>query len=612
MRFRFYILYFIFTVIGYAGAAQNSFTVEAPNVVGSSEAFRVVYTADGDVETFTPPAFSGADVLLGPTQSRMQSMQIINGKRSQSLEISYTYVIRPNNNKLISISQASAKIGGKNYTARALSIEVVEGDQSGTAARGQQDQQADEVQTSKNEAQSSSSGNEDIILKLNVSKTKVVKGEPIVATLKLYTNSQIVGFEDIKFPVFNGFWSQETESPQNLNFVRERLGNKIYSTAVLRKYILLPQQTGTITIEPADLVAQIQVRVNSGRRGGFFDDFFDDYQTIRRRISTSPVKIEVASLPSGAPASFGGAVGDFSMNVKFSRDSIKSNEAASLIIDIDGTGNLNLIEAPKYDFPADFEVYDVRSNNNLSNTAGGLRGKKSFEYPFIPRAVGRYVLPPIDFTYYDLKNRKYVTISSDSLRIDVGKGDNIAGGIMAQGITKQEVASLRDDIRYISAGAPMLRKGGEFFIFSPLYFVFVVSLIAFAALGWFMLKRHYALRKDVRRARSKKANKIAVKRLNIASGYLKQNLSVPFYEELHKAIVGYVADKLSIPFADLDKDNISEKLRDKGAAAEDVEMLVGILDECEMARYSGSNVEGSMGVLYEKSLALLSKLEDIL
>lgn len=611
MRFRFYILLFILAVVGFTAGAQNSFTVEAPNVVGSKEAFRVVYTADGDVESFNPPLFSGADVLLGPTQSRMQSMQVINGKRSQSTEISYTYVIRPNNNKLISISQASAKIGGKSYTAKALSIEVVEDEQTAAASRASADSQDEDVQPSGN-VQSSTSRDGDIILKLSVSKNKVVKGEPIVATLKLYTNSQIVGFEDIKFPVFNGFWSQETEAPQNLSFARERLGNKIYSSAVLRKYILLPQQTGTLTIEPADLVAQIQVMVNSGRRGGFFDDFFDDYQTIRRRISTAPVKIEVSPLPAGAPASFGGAVGDFSMNVRLSRDSIRSNEAASLIIDINGTGNLNLVEAPKYDFPADFEVYDVKSNNSFNNTSSGLRGKKSFEYPFIPRAVGKYNLAPVEFTYYDLKNRKYVTVTSDSLRIDVAKGDGNVGGVLIQGVNKQEVASLRDDIRYISTGFPSLRAGNDFFILSPLYFAVVVLLLSAFAGAWIMLGRYYALRKDVRRSKSRKANKIAVKRLNVASGYLKQSLSVSFYEELHKAIIGYVADKLSIPFADLDKDNISEKLKDRGVGQEEIDALTAILDECELARYSGSSVEVGMDALYERSLRLLSKLEDIL
>lgn len=608
MRLRFNIILFILTVTCFTAVAQNSFTVDAPNVVGSKEAFRVVYTADGEIESFNPPIFSGADVLLGPTSSRMQSTQIINGKRSQSTEISYTYVIRPNNNKLISISQASAKINGKNYTAKSLSIEVVD-DSNETSAAQSSSQQQDAERQSVNNTQTQDG---DIILKLEINKSRVVKGEPIVATLKLYTNSQIVGFEDIKFPVFNGFWSQETESPQNLNFVRERLGNKIYSSAVLRRYILLPQQTGIIAIDPAELVAQIQIRVNSGRRGGFFDDFFDDYQTIRRRISTSPVKIEVSPLPANAPASFGGAVGSFSMNVKLSRDSIKSNEAASLIIDINGTGNLNLIESPKYDFPADFEVYDVKSSNSFNNTASGLSGKKSFEYPFIPRAVGSYNIAPVEFTYYDLKERKYVTISSDSLRIDVTKGDGAAGGIIAHGINKQEVANLRDDIRYISTGVPALHRSGEFFILSPFYFVVVALLLAAFAVTWLLLRRYYALRKDVRRSKSRKANKIAVKRLNIASGYLKQNLSVPFYEELHKAIIGYVADKLSIPFADLDKDNISERLKEKGVNLADIEILAGILDECEMARYSGSDVEGERDTLYEKSLGLLSKLEDVL
>ncbi|MBQ5828061.1 MAG: protein BatD, partial [Bacteroidales bacterium] len=317
---------------GYTAFAQNTFTVDAPRVVGQDEIFRVVFTANGEIESFTNPQVTGAEILAGPSPSRMQSTQIINGQRSERLEISYTFILRPTGEGVAKIGAATATIGGKSYSTNELSIEVVKGEsqqsgnqqQQGVAGGNAQAQQ----RTSTGEVSS-----KDVFLKLSFSKNKVVKGEPIIATLKLYTRVPIAGFEDIKFPVFNGFWSQEIETPQNINFVRENVDNQIYNSAVLRRYMLLPQQTGDLAVKPAEMICQVQVRSSYSGGRSIFDDFFDSgYQVVKKRVSSAESTIKVSPLPAGAPASFGQGVGNFSLKVDLSRDSVKAHEAGSLIV----------------------------------------------------------------------------------------------------------------------------------------------------------------------------------------------------------------------------------------------------------------------------------------
>ena len=300
----------------YSTFAQNTFTVDAPRVVGADEIFRVVYTADGEISDFVNPTVTGAEILAGPSPSRMQSTQIINGQRSERLEISYTFILRPTGEGTAKISPASATIGKKVYTTKEISIEVVKGE----AQQGGQQSSQGEATGNAPAGQRSSQGEisaKDVFLKLSFSKTKVVKGEPIIATLKLYTRVPIAGFEDIRFPVFDGFWSQEIETPQNINFVRENVDGQIYNSAVLRKYMLLPQQTGDVTVKPAEMICQVQVRTTPSGGRSIFDDFFDSgYQIVKKRINSGQATIKVSSLPAGAPASFGQGVGEFSLDVK--------------------------------------------------------------------------------------------------------------------------------------------------------------------------------------------------------------------------------------------------------------------------------------------------------
>lgn len=593
-----------------AAFAQNTFTVDAPRVVGQDEIFKIVFTADGQMEDFQRPEVTGAQILAGPSPSRMQSTQIVNGKRSERVEMSYTFVLRPTGATEAKISSASATIGGKVYTTKELIIEVVSGGTQGNAAQQQSSGQHSDAQV-----QQQNSGAEvssaDIFLKLSFSKTKVVKGEPVIATLKLYTRVPIAGFEDVRFPVFDGFWSQEIEVPQNINFVRENVDNQIYNSAVLRKYMLLPQQTGELTIKPSEMICQVQVRRTAGGGRSIFDDFFDSgYQVVKKRVSSGDAVIKVSPLPSGAPASFGGGVGTYSLKVSLNRDSIKAHEAGSLSVTVEGSGNLNLIEAPKVELPADFELYDVKTNNNYSYGSNGISGNKTFEYPFIPRSEGEFEIPSIEYSYYDIKSNKYVTLKSAPVVVKVAKGDNtVSAGTLVQGISKQSVANLGEDIRYILQGSPALSPKGKFFVTGAGFYVVLALIVALYGAMYWLLARRAKLKGDVVRTRNRKANKIARGRLKLAQSYLEQNLRTPFYEELHKALLGYISDKLAIKFVDMQRDTIKETMFAKGASEQSIESFMQILDDCEMARYSMSEEEGHMPAQYEKAISVISNLE---
>ena len=607
MRYLKGVLFALFLLVGSMAFAQNTFVVDAPKVVGLGEIFRVVFSADGEITDFTSPQFEGVEVLAGPSPSKMTSTQIINGKRSESVEMSYTFIVRPTGVGVAKILSASATINGKVYSTGEVSIEVVKGDAADGGSQQQQGQVTGEAQ--QRQSASEVSG-KDIFLSLAFSKTKVVKGEPIIATLKLYTRVGIAGFEDIKFPVFDGFWSQEIETPQNINFVRENVDGQIYNGAVLRKYVLLPQQTGELAIQPAEMICQVQV-MTSPRGRSIFDDFFDQgYQIVKKRVNSGNAKIKVSPLPAGAPASFGQGVGTFSMKVALSRDSVKAHEAGSVIVTVQGTGNLNLIETPKLQLPADFEQYDVKTTNSYSYGANGISGSKSFEFPFIPRSEGVFEIPPVEYSYYDIKQGKYVTLKSAPVEVKVAKGDGVSAGTLVQGISKQSVATLGEDIRYILQGAAGLGKKGHFFVGSWLFFVLLALLAAVYAVLYWALKKQAKLRGDVVRTRNKKANKVARTRLKLAKSYMEQNLRSPFYEEVHKALLGYISDKLAIQFADMQRDTIKETMEAKKVSEANIAAFLQVLEDCEMARYSFGGDSGEISTQYGKAVEIISALED--
>lgn len=588
--------------------AQTTVKVQAPNLVAVDEQFNVSFVISGED---APSAFEWQptddfQLVWGPQKGTSSSVTIINGQRTKSSQTSYTYILLPRKTGNFTLPAAVATVKGERVTSSAATIEVVSG--GSKPAGGQQAQESAEAQ-SRAQQQSGTVAADDIFLRMSVSKTKAVVGETLSATLKLYQRVNIAGFEDVKFPTFSGFWNQETFAPTNIEFSRESIDGVIYNAAVLRSWSLIPQQAGDLRIDPTELVCLVNVRTQRQSSGSIFDSFFqDDYQTIRKRVTAGAVTVHVSKLPAGAPASFSGGVGNFKMSAELSKDSLKVHDAASLKVTVSGKGNITLLDAPKISFPSDFEVYDTKSSD--------ASGSKVFEYPFIPRSHGDFVLGPVEFTYYDVSAGKYVTLTSPEMHVSVAKGDGSsapvesAGQLVVTPTNRKDVRDVGTDIRYIATSAPAFSRKGWTFAGSPLFWILFALIALAAAAAYFALRGVAARRADVVGTKRRGATKMARRRLSQAGDYLSKDLYTAFYEELHKALLGFVSDKLSMDATDMTKDNISEKLRSRGVSDALADEFVGLLDACEFARYSPSAGHEAMNAHFESAVSSISAIDD--
>ena len=586
-----------------ASNAQTDIKVEVHRVVEVGEQFNVTFIIEGEdkVTDFTWEPSSDFQLLWGPQKGQSSSVQIVNGNMTKSVQSTYSYILKANNVGKFTIPSAVAKVKKNEITSRPVSIEVVAARQNSSqgATSGQQQQSRPRQQGGVQAG--------DIFLAMSLDRTNVVVGEPIIATLKIYQRVNIAGFEGVTFPTFNGFWSQELEAPTNIEFARETYEGQIYNAALLRKFVLIPQQAGQVTIDPAELICLVNIRVSSGGTS-IFDGFFDDYRTVRQKVASKPVRVNVSALPSGAPASFGGGVGSFTISAKLSKDVVKTHEAASLIVTVSGRGNVSLLEAPKVSFPPDMEVYDTKISDKVDK--GGLSGSKTYEYPFIPRSYGDFVIEPVKYTYYDVNQKRYVTLQTQPINLTVEKGNEAESGpVIVSGVTRKDVQNLGSDIRFINIKKSELTGKGTFFVGTASFWIITAVLVILAVLCWAIFRKMAARKADVAGTKNRKATKMAMKRLHLAGTFLKQNLYTAFYEELHKALLGFVLDKLNMPVAELSRDRISESLAERGVAQGSIDTFIGILDACEFARYAPDAGNEAMTAHYNSAIETISSID---
>lgn len=581
-------------------AAAQTFEMSAPNLVAADEQFNVTFKIDGDKAPSDFEWNPGDDFKLvwGPQKGTSSSVSIVNGKTTRQSTTTYTYVLMPRSTGTFSLPPATATIRGKKISSTPRAIQVVGG--------GQQQGNQSRSNSANASATSGEVSAEDIFLRMTLSKNSAVVGEGITATLRLYTRMKVAGFEDARFPTFGGFWSQQLQAPSSIQFERENVGGQIYDAAVIRSWTLIPQKSGAITIDPAELVCLVNVRKSSSGNS-IFDSFFDSgYATIRKRVHTPSVQVRVAALPAGAPASFCGGVGKFSVKASLSRDSLKTHDASSLLVTVSGTGNLALLEAPKISFPPDFEVYDVKTAD--------IRGGKTFEYPFIPRSHGDFVIGPVEYSYYDPSQGRYVTLRTKEMPLAVERNALASsapavseGGVLS--VEKKDVKDLGSDIRFISTRIPSFARPGAFLVWSPLFWGITGGLVLLALGLWLGLRRRAALKADVARTRNRGAVKMARRRLAAAGKYLQENLDTAFWEELHRALLGFVADKLGMDAADMSRENINRKLQDADASEAVAEEFCRLLDDCEYARYAPAAGQEAMSAKYDKAVAVVSEID---
>ena len=583
-------------------ADKVSFTASAPDAVVVGDQFRLSYTVTTQkVKDFRAPSIKGFDVLMGPSRSQQSNTQIVNGNVTSTSSITFTYILMANNAGEYTIPGASIIADGDQMVSNSVRIKVLPQDQGGS-------------NSSSSSSTHSSSGtgvsNQDLFITASASKTNVYEQEAFVLTYKIYTRESNLQLNNAKLPDLKGFHSQEIEMTTNARWTPEHYQGRNYYTTVYRQFVLFPQQSGKLYIDPAQFQMTVGKPVQSDDP---FDAFFNGGSNvieIKKSISTPKIAINVNPLPAGKPADFSGGVGEFNISSSINNKELKTNDAITIKLVISGTGNLKLISNPEIKFPDDFEVYDPKVDNQVRLTREGLTGNKVIEYLAIPRHAGTYKIPGVSFSYFDIRSKSYKTLKTEEYVINVEKGAGNADQVIANFTNKEDLKVLGEDIRYIKQNEVTLQPKGSFFYGSMTYWLFYI-IPALAFIIFFIIYRKQAAENaNVAKMRTKKANKVATKRMKLAGKLLSGNKKDAFYDEVLKALWGYISDKLNIPVSRLSKDNIEEKLRNHGVNEELIKEFLNALNDCEFARFAPGDENQAMDKVYSSSIEVISKMEN--
>jgi hypothetical protein len=586
-----------------------SFKGTTEKVVVVNQQFRVNYTltTTGEIgKDFRMPELKGFEILFN-TSGQGQYTNITNGKSTTYLNFTNTYVLVAKEEGTYTIPPATIKVGNSEYKSNELTVKVLPADQTNADASGSQNNRNQGASQSDNSTSIESS---DLFIRMHVSKSSVYENESFLVTFKLYSLVDITGFDNIKFPEFEGFIAQEIEQPSNNQMTLENYNGRNYRTLVLKQTILYPQRSGKITIGSGRFDANVRLR-SQRRARSFFDDFFETYQNVKKSLTSSPVTIDVKQLPSGKPASFAGAVGDYKMTSSISSTQVKVNDAVTIKVTISGNGNIKLMKNPEIIFPADFDLFDPKVDVNTRVSTSGVTGSKSIEYYAIPRYAGKFTIPRAQFSYFDLKSGTYKTLSTNeyNLQVEAGEGGNNASPTVVNSSNKEDIRFLGQDIRHIKTGDFSFREKG--FIFGTWTYVLSYLIPSILFIIFFIYFRKLVKQNaNIALMRTKKANKVALQRLKTANKYLKEEQGEPFYDEILKAVWGYLSDKLNIPVSSLTKDNVETELTRYGATNELIYQFREILDTAEFARFAPSQGLGAMDELYHSTVEAINKMEN--
>ncbi len=576
----------------------------APSNVSVGEQFRLSYTVNTqDVSDFRAGNIpEELDVLIGPNRSMQSSYQMINGHTSSTSSITYTYIVCATKNGTFTISPAHVVVNGKSIASNSLTIKVSGTAQSGSSSRQRQN---DDDGGEMRDAGSAISGS-DLFIKVSANKKRVHEQEPILLTYKVYT---LVSLTQLRgdMPDLKSFYSQEVDLPQQKSFSVERVNGRPYRTCTWSQYVMFPQMTGKLQI-PSITFEGIVVQQN--RNVDPFEAFFNGgsgYIEVKKKIVAPSIEIQVDPLPE-RPANFSGGVGQFNISAQLDKTSTKANDPVSLRIIVSGVGNLKLIKQPVINIPKDFDKYDPKITDQTKLTNSGLEGSKIYDFLIVPRHQGKYEIPPVEFTYFDTTTGSYKTARSESFTLDVAKG---SGAEAVNDFTGQAgLQELNKDIRYIKTGDAR-QKGLDNFFFGSVAYWATLIVLALIFISLFIVFRQRAIdNANVTKMRGKKANKVATKRLKKAALLMAENKPSEFYDEVLRALWGYVGDKMNIPVEQLSHDNISQRLSERQVDAEVISQFIEALDECEFERYAPGDPKGNMEKVYEKAMTAIEKIEE--
>lgn len=592
-------------IIAPGAASAQSFTASASaTTVGVNEQFQVTFTFSGDdingMKNFRAPDFKEFLTLSGPNQTT--NMSIINGSVTASR--SFSFIIQPRQMGRATIGSASIEFKGKSYQTNPIKIEVVKGNppQNQQKSQGQKEPSVSQKEIGEN-----------LFIRASADRQKVLKGEQINVTYKLYTALQISSPQISKLPSYPGFWAEETESPTNINFTDERINGKMYKVAVLKKVALFPTETGELSVTPFAL--KIPVYLQKKRRSNNpFDDFFNDPffsrpEVVEHNAVSNTIKVNVQPLPSNnVPASFKGAVGDFTMKVDVDKTRVKTNEPIALKIKISGSGNIKLLTLPEFEIPAGFEKYDPKVNEDL-NKSGKISGVKEAEYLLIPRFAGKKEIPAVTFSFFNPAKNQYQTVTSAPISIDVEQGE---GGVAQGGsaLSKEDVKLLNEDILYIKTSSKDIGAKDSYLYKSALFWIFVVAPLAGLAALLIFRRREEKLASNMQNMLFIRAQKKAKKKLKLAKKYLDARDENRFYTELSSALFGYLENKLGITTAEFTLDGALAELKAKNVSDELVDSVEKIAHKCEFIRFAPKTDSlNPMQEIYDEAVRIIIDVE---
>lgn len=604
--------------VGMLRADNVQFRAQAPAQVVVGKPFQVSYVVNQRAKDLRAPEFTDFDYIAGPYTSTSSSTSFVNGKRESSFQMTYTYTLMAQREGTFSIAPATVTIGRDQYTSNGLKITVLPEDQPQQSSSNS-GQAAQRANNNSGQTTQRSSGPEqgNIFMRTLVSKTKVYEQEAILLSYKVY----VAGVDlkqftnNVTLPDFTSFLQQKIDL-QDIQLQMENYNGRNYQTATIYSTLLYPQKSGDIQIAPASFEAVLLVP-NQARSRSIFDDFFNSYTTATRTLRAPGVTIHVTPLPAGKPAGYAGGVGKFTMDAKISNTDVPANEAITLTLTIRGAGNMKLLKTPAVDWPEGFEQYDPKVTNNFKTSTGGMSGTRTIEYLAIPRAAGEYTLPPVQFGYFDTEKGQYQVLSTPEYTLHIARGANdqsaTAQPVGVSYVNKEDIRELGSDIRYISAAdfapadendVPVVRFG------SWQMTVLFVGPLALALLLFVIFRKRIRENADIIGVRKRQANSVARKRLKTA----KKLLADPqhkdkFFEEIERASLQYLSDRLAIPTADLNKDTITTTLLGKSVDQTLIERTNRVLSDAAFARYAPA-----MGIkpeeLYNQTEQLINDLED--
>ena len=597
------LLAFLISHFSFLFSGAQTLTGSAPSQVAAGEQFRLTYTINtDDVDGFRAGNIPDElEILMGPSTSRQSSFQMVNGHTSSSSSITYTYILCATANGTFTIPPARATVNGKQITSNSLRIKVSGHAQSNNGSQRQQ-RQPSGVRS----AGTPISGS-DLFIKVSANKNRVHEQEPILLTYKVYTLVELTSLNG-KMPDLKSFYSQEIPLPQQKKFTVEHVNGKPYRTVTWSQYVMFPQMTGKLEIPSITFEGVV---VQSNPNIDPFEAFFNGgsgYIEVKKQIKAPGMSIEVLPLPE-RPTGFSGGVGQFSVKATLDQTEVKANDPVTLRITVSGTGNMKLLKEPVVKFPQDFDKYDAKQNDETKLTSNGIEGSVTWEFLAVPRHQGSYDIPPVEFTYYDTRENAYRTLKTQGFKLNVAKGSGNGHVISSD---QQNIEQLNNDIHYIKTGDVVQRQSGDYFFGSTGYWI-ALALLTLTFITLFVVFRQRAIdNANIGKMRGKKANKVATKRLKLADKLMKAGKASEFYDEVLRALWGYVGDKLNIPVEQLSRENISQRLTERNVNEETVNLFISALDECEFERYAPGDAKGNMSKTFNAAMTAITTIEDMM